>query len=46
MKNQFIKDWEDIFELHASVATNKFCEWVQGGIDVYIPHCIPQVKPN
>ena len=24
----------------------KFCEWVQVGIDVYIPHCKYQVKPH
>ena len=30
--------WEDIFKLCASAAANEFCEWVQVGIDVYIPH--------
>ena len=30
--------WEDIFKLGASVAATGFCEWVQVGIDVYIPH--------
>ena len=31
--------WEDIFKLSASAAAaSKFCEWVQVGIDVYIPH--------
>ena len=30
--------WEDIFRLSASVAASEFCEWVQFGIDVYIPH--------
>ena len=30
--------WEDIFKLGASAAASKFCEWVQVGIDVYIPH--------
>ena len=30
--------WEDIFKLSASAATSEFCEWVQVGIDVYIPH--------
>ena len=29
--------WEDIFKLGASTAASKFCEWVQVGIDVYIP---------
>ena len=31
--------WEDIFKLDASAAASEFCEWVQVGIDVYIPHC-------
>ena len=30
--------WEDIFKLSASGATSEFFEWVQVGIDVYIPH--------
>ena len=30
--------WEDISELSASAATSEFCEWVQVGINVYIPH--------
>ena len=30
--------WEDIFKLGASAAASEFWEWVQGGIDVYIPH--------
>ena len=30
--------WEDIFKLSTSAAASKFCEWVQVGIDVYIPH--------
>ena len=30
--------WEDIFKLRASAAASEFCEWVQVGIDVYIPH--------
>ena len=30
--------WEDIFKLDASAAASEFCEWVQAGIDVYIPH--------
>ena len=29
--------WEDILKLNASAAS-KFCEWVQVGTDVYIPH--------
>ena len=30
--------WEDIFALSASTGTSEFCEWIQAGIDVYIPH--------
>ena len=30
--------WEDIFKLGASAVASEFCEWVQVGIDVYIPH--------
>ena len=29
-----------------SAAACEFCEWVQGGVDVYIPHCKYQVKPH
>ena len=36
--------WEDIFKLGASAAAREFCEWVQVGIDVYIPHWKYQVK--
>ena len=38
--------WEDIFKLGASVAVSEFSEWVQVGIDVYIPHRKYQVKPH
>ena len=38
--------WEDIFELSASAAASEFREWVQVGIDVYIPHRKYQVKPH
>ena len=38
--------WEDIFELSASAAASEFCDWVQVGIDVYIPHQKYQVKPH
>ena len=38
--------WEDIFNLGASAAASEFCEWVQAGIDVYIPHRKYQVKPH
>ena len=37
--------WEDIFKLGASAAASEFCEWVQVGIDLYIPHRKYQVKP-
>ena len=35
---------KDIFKLGASAAASEFCEWVQVGIDVCIPHS--QVKPH
>ena len=35
---------EDIFKLGASAS--KFCEWIQVGIDVYIPHRKYQVTPH
>ena len=38
--------WEDIFKLSGSAAASEFCEWVQVGIDVYIPHHKYQVKPH
>ena len=38
--------WENIFKLGASTAASEFCEWVQVGIDVYIPHHKYQVKPH
>ena len=38
--------WEDIFKLGASAAASEFFEWVQVGIDVYIPHRKYQVKPH
>ena len=38
--------WEDIFKLGASTAASEFCEWVQVGIDVYIPHRKYQVKSH
>ena len=37
--------WEDISKLGASAAASEFCEWVQVGIDLYIPHRKYQVKP-
>ena len=38
--------WEDIFKFSASAAGSKFCECIQPGIDVYIPHHKYQVKPH
>ena len=38
--------WEDIFKLGASTAASEFCEWIQVGIDVYIPHRKYQVKSH
>ena len=38
--------WEDIFKLGASASASDFCEWVQVGIDLYIPHRKYQVKPH
>ena len=38
--------WEYVFKLSASAAASEFCEWVQVGIDVYIPHRKYQVKPH
>ena len=38
--------WENIFRFSASAATSEFCEWVQVGIDVCIPHRKYQVKPH
>ena len=37
---------EDIFKLSASAAASEFCELIQVGIDVYIPHRWYQVKPH
>ena len=30
--------WDDIFKLSPSAAASEFCEWVQVGIDICIPH--------
>ena len=38
--------WEDIFKLSASAAAREFFDWVQVGIDVYVPHRKYQVKPH
>ena len=44
--HDYLKDvpWEDIFDLSASAVASEFCEWVQVGINVCIPHCKYQVK--
>ena len=36
--------WEGIFKLTASATGTEFCEWVQIGIGVYIPHRKYQAK--
>ena len=36
----------DIFRFDVSVAASELYEWVQVGIDVYIPHCKYQVNPH
>ena len=38
--------WEDIFKLGASAAASEFCEWVQVGLNAYIPHRKYQVKTD
>ena len=38
--------WKDIFKLSNSVSTSEFCEWLQVGINVYIPHQKYQVKSH
>ena len=38
--------WKNVFKLSASAAVSEFCEWVQVGIDVYIPHHKYQIKPH
>ena len=38
--------WEDVFKLGASAAASEFCQWIQVGIDVYIPHRKYQVKSH
>ena len=38
--------WEDIFKLGASATASEFYDWVQVGIDVYIPQRKYQVKPH
>ena len=38
--------WKDMFKLSASVVASEFCEWVNVGIDAYIPHRKYQAKPH
>ena len=38
--------WEDTFKIGASAAASKSCDWVQVGIDLYIPHRKHKVKPH
>ena len=38
--------WKNIFKFSASAAASEFCEWIQIGIDVYIPHRKYQVKTH
>ena len=38
--------WEDVFKLSASAAASEICEWIQVGIDVYIPHRKYQLKSH
>ena len=35
-----------MFKLSASVVASEFCEWVNVGIDAYIPHRKYQAKPH
>ena len=38
--------WDDIFKLSASATASEFCEWVEVGINVYIPHHKYEVKAH
>ena len=42
----FIVRWPTLIYSPASAAASKFCEWIQVGIDVCIPHCKYHVKPH
>ena len=46
--NYHLRDiqWEGIVKLGSSASASEFCEWVQVGIYVYIPHCEYQVKSH
>ena len=37
---------EAIFKLSTSATASEFCEWIQVGINVYIPHCKYQINPH
>ena len=38
--------WEDFFKLSSSAPAGEFCDLVQVGIDIYIPHLRYQVKSH
>ena len=38
--------WENSVKLGASAAASEFWEWVQAGIEEYVPHRKYQVKPH
>ena len=38
--------WKDTFELGASAVSSEFCEWMQVGIDAYIPCQNYQVRAH
>ena len=46
--HDYLRDvpWNDIFKFSPSAAASELCEWVQVGIDVYIPQSKYQVKPH
>ena len=46
--HDYLRDvpWEDTFKLGVSAAASDFCEWIQVGIDAYVPHTKYQVKPH
>ena len=46
--HDYLRDvpWKDIFKLSTSAAARNLFEWVQVGIDVYIPHGKYQVKSH
>ena len=44
--NKTLIEKKDIFKHNASAAASEFCEWVQFGINVYIPDQKYQVNPD